>query len=216
MTTNDDQPSTKSTDPAIDQKNTETKPAPAPTPPPATPPPATGNVATFGSGCFWCTEAVFERLAGVESAVSGYMGGTVANPSYQEVSNETTGHAEVVQITYDPEKISYEKLLEVFWRTHDPTTLNQQGADHGTQYRSAVFFHNESQQASAEYYKETLDESGAFPRPIVTEVTEADEFYVADKYHQDYYAKNPGAGYCQAVIVPKMEKFQKAFASQLK
>ena len=214
MTNNNPEPSDTSTSP--DATGTA-KPTPGPkAKSDAAPPAATGNVATFGSGCFWCTEAVFERLSGVESAISGYMGGEVDNPSYQAVCTGTTGHAEVVQVTYDPEKISFEKLLEVFWKTHDPTTLNQQGADHGTQYRSAVFYHNDSQKASAEYYMKKLDEAGAFPKPIVTEITEASEFYIAEKYHQDYYAKNPGAGYCQVVIAPKMEKLQKVFADDLK
>ncbi|MCA9178031.1 MAG: peptide-methionine (S)-S-oxide reductase MsrA [Planctomycetales bacterium] len=180
------------------------------------PAPATGNVATFGSGCFWCTEAIFDRMEGVQSAVSGYMGGTVENPSYELVCTGTTGHAEVVQVTYDPEKVSYETLLEVFWKTHDPTTRNRQGADTGTQYRSAVFFHNESQQASAAYYMKKLDESGAFANPIVTEITAAAEFYPAEKYHQDYFANNPGAQYCAFVIAPKVEKFEKVFGKQLK
>lgn len=195
------------------EKTSASDPAPTNT---GDPPAATGKVATFGSGCFWCTEAVMERLAGVESAVSGYMGGTTVDPSYREVCSGETGHAEVVQVTYDPSKVTYEQLLEVFWKTHDPTTLNQQGADHGTQYRSVVFYHNESQRRSAEHYLKKLDESGAFGDPIVTEVTEASEFYVAEKDHQDYYARFPYAGYCQMVIVPKMEKFKKAFASQLK
>lgn len=180
------------------------------------PPAAEGTVATFGNGCFWCTEAIFERMEGVEKAVSGYMGGTVENPSYKMVCTGKTGHAEVVQVTYDPNVVSYEDLLKAFWSTHDPTTLNQQGHDIGTQYRSAVFFHNDSQRASAEYYMQRLEDEGAFDKPIVTEITKASTFYPAEQEHQDYYALNPFAGYCQAVIAPKVQKFKKAFGEQLK
>lgn len=172
--------------------------------------------ATFGGGCFWCTEAVFKELAGVRTVVSGYSGGHVEHPTYQQICTGTTGHAEVVQITYHPEKISYDELLEVFWKTHDPTTLNRQGNDVGTQYRSVVFFHTPEQQKVAESYKKKLDESGAFERPIVTQIVPLQTFYPAEDYHQDYYALNPEQGYCQVVIRPKMEKFRKVFADKLR
>ncbi len=171
---------------------------------------------TFGSGCFWCTEAVFAELKGVKSAVSGYSGGKVANPSYEQVCTGETGHAEVVQVTYDPKVIKFSDLLLVFWQTHDPTTLNQQGADTGTQYRSAVFYHNDEQKREAEFYKKKLDDSGAFRAPIVTEITKFEKFYPAESKHQEYYAANPEAGYCRMVIAPKVEKFRKAFADKLK
>jgi peptide-methionine (S)-S-oxide reductase len=171
--------------------------------------------ATFGTGCFWCTEAVFEQLRGVKSVESGYTGGNLKNPSYEQVSSGLTGHAEVVQITYDPKVITYPELLEVFWKTHDPTTLNRQGNDVGTQYRSAVFYHNDEQRKEAEHYKKKLDESGAFSDRIVTEITPLGEFYPAEKYHQDYYRSNPTQGYCSLVIRPKVEKFKKAFADKL-
>jgi len=172
--------------------------------------------ATFGSGCFWCTEAVFERLNGVKSVVSGYAGGTVENPTYEEVCSGTTGHAEVTQITYDPSVISYDELLEVFWKTHDPTTLNRQGNDVGTQYRSVIFYHNEEQKELAEKYKEELDKSGAWNNPIVTEISPFTKFYSAEGYHQDYYENNPNQGYCAFVIAPKVEKFEKVFKDKLK
>jgi len=149
------------------------------------------NTATFGAGCFWCVEAIFENLEGVESVVSGYSGGTVENPSYKEICTGTTGYAEVCQMSYDPDKITYDELLEVFWQTHDPTTLNRQGADVGTQYRSAIFYHNEEQKALAEKYKKELDASGAWDKPIITEVAPFTKFYNAGKYHQDYYSTNP-------------------------
>jgi methionine-S-sulfoxide reductase len=171
---------------------------------------------TFGSGCFWCTEAFFSELKGVKSAVSGYSGGRVANPSYKLVCTGTTGHAEVVQVTYDPAEISFAELLAVFWQTHDPTTLNAQGADVGTQYRSAIFYHTDEQRAEAERFKQKLDESGAFRGPIVTEITKFDKFYPAEDDHQQYYAENPRAPYCRAVIRPKMAKFRKVFADKLK
>lgn len=171
---------------------------------------------TFGSGCFWCTEAVFAELKGVESAVSGYSGGEVVNPTYEQVCSGRTGHAEVVQVTYDPKVIKFSDLLAVFWQTHDPTTLNQQGADHGTQYRSAIFYHTDEQKKEAEYYKKKLDESGAFRGPLVTEITKFEKFYPAENYHQEYFAANPEQGYCRAVIAPKVEKFRKAFADKLK
>ncbi len=171
---------------------------------------------TLGAGCFWCVEAVFQELKGVVSVTSGYMGGHVKNPSYKEVCNGTTGHAEVAQVVYDPNVITVDEILEVFWQTHDPTTLNRQGADVGTQYRSAIFFHNEQQRSRAEFYKEKLDKSGAFRAPIVTEITPASTFYVAENYHQDYYAQNGEQGYCQMVIRPKLEKFRKVFADKLR
>jgi methionine-S-sulfoxide reductase len=172
--------------------------------------------ATFGSGCFWCTEAVFDELAGVESAVSGYSGGRLPDPTYEQVCSGLTGHAEVIQVTYDPKKVSYSELLEVFWQTHDPTTLNRQGPDAGTQYRSAVFYHNEDQRREAEHYKRKLDELGAFNDPIVTEITKFEKFYPAEDYHQDYYVNNPRQGYCHAIVGPKVVKFRKAFKDKLK
>jgi peptide-methionine (S)-S-oxide reductase len=172
--------------------------------------------ATFGAGCFWCVEAVFERLNGVEKVISGYSGGTVPNPTYEEVCNGTTGHAEVCQIIYDPQKISYKELLEVFWSTHDPTTLNRQGNDVGTQYRSAIFYHNEEQKKLAEEYKRTLAEAKIFDNPIVTEITKLNKFYEAEKYHQDYYNNNKYQPYCMFVITPKLEKFKKVFQEKLK
>lgn len=174
------------------------------------------QVATFGNGCFWCTEAIFQRLSGVEKVVSGYTGGKVKNPTYKEVCSGLTGHAEVIQITYDPKKISFDELLEVFWKTHDPTTLNRQGADEGTQYRSAVFYHNEEQKQLATEYRKKLDASGAFDNPIVTEITASTEFYPAEDYHQNYFNLNGNAPYCSYVIQPKIEKFEKVFKSKLK
>jgi peptide-methionine (S)-S-oxide reductase len=171
--------------------------------------------ATFGSGCFWCTEAIFKQLKGVSKATSGYMGGKISNPTYREVCSGLTGHAEVVQVEYDPEEIEYETLLKIFWRTHDPTTLNQQGADVGTQYRSAVFYHDEEQKAKAENVMQALDGSGAFENPIVTEITKASVFYPAEDYHQNYFEKNPDQAYCQAVVRPKVEKFEKAFTEMI-
>ena len=171
---------------------------------------------TFGSGCFWCTEAFFADLKGVTSAVSGYSGGKGDRPTYAQVCTGLTGHAEVVQVTYDPKAIKLSDLLAVFWQTHDPTTLNQQGADMGTQYRSAIFYHNDEQKKEAEFYKKKLDESGAFRSSIVTEITKFEKFYPAEDYHQEYYAANPEQSYCRMVIAPKMEKFRKAFADKLK
>jgi peptide-methionine (S)-S-oxide reductase len=171
---------------------------------------------TLGSGCFWCTEAVFDALKGVKSAESGYSGGFVVNPSYEQVCTGMTGHAEVVQVTYDPKVITLAELLEVFWQTHDPTTPNQQGPDHGTQYRSAIFYHTEDQRREAELILRKLDEAGAFDAPIVTEVTPFEAFYPAEDYHQEYFRENPRAGYCRAVISPKMRKFRKAFKDLLK
>ncbi len=174
------------------------------------------DTATFASGCFWCTEAIFQELKGVEEVTSGYTGGHVKNPSYREVSNETTGHAEAVQITFDPEQITFTELLEVFFSTHDPTTLNRQGADVGTQYRSAIFYHNEEQKNTAEDIIRELNASGAWGDPIVTEISPAREFYKAEDYHQDYFNNNRTAAYCNFVIVPKLEKFRKVFENKLK
>lgn len=172
--------------------------------------------ATFGSGCFWCTEAVFERLTGVHSVVSGYAGGTVENPTYEEICTGTTGHAEVTQITYNPGVITFDELLEVFWKTHDPTTLNRQGNDVGPQYRSVIFYHNDEQKQLAEKYKEELDKSEAWDKPIVTEISPLTNYFEAEDYHQDYYANNPNQGYCAFVIAPKLEKFEKVFKDILK
>ena len=172
--------------------------------------------ATFGTGCFWCTEALFQDLDGVAKVESGYTGGHVDNPTYKQVCAGTTGHAEVVQITYDPQKITFEELLEVFWQVHDPTTLNRQGNDVGTQYRSAIFYHNEEQKKLAEKYKKELDASGAWDDPIVTEITPYSKFYVAEDYHQNYYNLNSSQPYCRYVIQPKLEKFQKVFKNKLK
>lgn len=174
------------------------------------------ELATFGSGCFWCTEAIFLNVAGVEKVESGYSGGKVKNPTYKEVCSGLTGHAEVIQLTYDPKKISYEELLEIFWQTHDPTTLNKQGADVGTQYRSVIYYHNEQQKKSAEFYKAKLDKSGAFSNPIVTEISPYTVFYKAEDYHQNYYNLNSSAPYCSYVIQPKLEKFKKVFKEKLK
>ena len=174
------------------------------------------DTATFGTGCFWCTEAVFQQLEGVEKVTSGYSGGTVPNPTYEEVCSKTTGHAECLNIMYDPKKISFDELLEIFWQVHDPTTLNRQGADVGTQYRSVVFYHNEEQRAKTAKYKTELDKSGAFANPIVTTLEPFKVFYPAEDYHQNYYNNNGEQGYCQFVIRPKVEKFEKVFKSKLK
>lgn len=189
---------------------TETTPSPDPAPDDGL------ETVTLGAGCFWCVEAVFQQLEGVESVASGYSGGTVENPTYKDVCTGTTGHAEVCQVTFRPEVISFEQLLDVFWKTHDPTTLNRQGADVGTQYRSAVFYHNEKQRALAEESKKKLDESGILSSPIVTEITPYKNFYRAEDYHHNYFRDNPNQGYCRAVIAPKVEKFQRVFADRLK
>ena len=178
--------------------------------------PLTMDTATFGTGCFWCTEAIFQQLEGVEKVTSGYSGGSVPNPSYEQVCSKTTGHAECLNIMYDPKKISFDELLEVFWQTHDPTTLNRQGADVGTQYRSVVFYHNEEQKAKTAKYKAALDKSGAFDNPIVTTLEPFTIFYAAEEHHQNYYNSNGSQGYCQFVIRPKVEKFEKVFKSKLK
>lgn len=172
--------------------------------------------ATFGGGCFWCTEAVFQRLKGVEKVVSGYSGGHVANPTYEQVTGKKTGHAEVIQITYDPNLVEYKDLLEVFWKTHDPTTLNQQGADKGPQYRSVVFYHDEEQKEIAEKYKKKIDESKYFSRPIVTEISPLTNFYGAEDYHQNYFNLNGRNPYCQAVVASKVAKFKEIFADKAK
>ncbi|MGZ3901703.1 MAG: peptide-methionine (S)-S-oxide reductase MsrA [Bacteroidia bacterium] len=179
---------------------------------------ATGNIetATFGAGCFWCVEAVFQRMNGVLTVKSGYSGGTVKNPSYKEVCQGTTGHAEVVQLTYDKTKVSFDELLEVFWKTHDPTTLNRQGNDYGTQYRSTIFYHNQEQKKIAEKYKDEINKSGAYPNPIVTEITPFKEFYPAEDYHNNYFNQNGSEPYCKYVIQPKVEKFEKIFKDKVK
>jgi len=174
------------------------------------------EIATLGAGCFWCVEAVFQGLRGVESVVSGYMGGEVKYPTYQQICTGTTGHAEVCRLVYDPTVISFEEILEVFWYTHDPTTLNRQGNDKGTQYRSAIFYHDDTQREIAERSKAAADASGDWSDPIVTEVTAADTFYPAENYHQNYYNTNPGQGYCAYVITPKIQKFRKQFKEKLK
>lgn len=174
------------------------------------------DTATFGNGCFWCTEAIFEQLNGVISVSSGYSGGHVKNPTYEEVCEKKTGHAEVCRIVYDPSMITYDELLEVFWQTHDPTTLNRQGNDVGPQYRSVIFYHNDEQKKKAEYYKAELDKSGAFDKPIVTTVEPLKNYYPAEDYHQNYFKNNPSNTYCYFVIRPKLEKFEKAFARKLK
>lgn len=174
------------------------------------------ETATLGSGCFWCTEAVFQQLKGVSSVVSGYSGGHIDNPSYEQVSTGRTGHAEVCQIQFDPDQISYEALLEVFFDTHDPTTLNRQGNDIGTQYRSVIFYHSEKQRETAERVKLELDKSGTWKNPIVTEIVPFKKFYPAEDYHQNYYRNNPNQGYCRVVIAPKLSKFQKVFKLKLK
>jgi peptide-methionine (S)-S-oxide reductase len=174
------------------------------------------ELATFGSGCFWCTEAIFLNVKGVEKVESGYSGGKVKNPTYREVCSGLTGHAEVIQVTYDPKLVSYDELLEIFWQTHDPTTLNRQGADEGTQYRSVVFYHNDEQKTLAEGYKKKLTEAKAFEDPIVTEISPFTIFYKAEDYHQNYYNLNGSAPYCSFVIKPKLDKFKKVFKEKLK
>lgn len=174
------------------------------------------DTATLGAGCFWCVEAVFQDLKGVQSVKSGYMGGKISKPTYKEVCSGLTGHAEVAQIVYNPSILSFDELLEVFWQTHDPTTLNQQGADKGTQYRSAVFYHSEEQKKLAEEYKTKLNDAKVFNNPIVTEISPLSEFFIAEDYHQNYYNENGEQGYCRMVIRPKVEKFKKVFKDKLK
>lgn len=176
---------------------------------------STQAVATLAGGCFWCTEAVFERMVGVNDVVSGYIGGTLPNPTYEQVCTKLTGHAEAVEIKYDPSKVTYEELLEVFFKTHDPTTLNRQGADAGPQYRSSVFYHDAEQKKAAEKYIEKLNKSGEYKRKIVTLLEEAKTFYPAEAYHQDYFRKNPNAGYCRAVVSPKVRKFNRNFGDKI-
>lgn len=176
----------------------------------------TMEIATLGAGCFWCVEAIYSELHGVLQVVPGYMGGEVRNPSYREVCEGKTGHAEVAQITFEPSVVDFRTLLEVFFQTHDPTTLNRQGNDVGTQYRSVIFYHSHEQMCVAKETLRELNESGAFASSIVTDVTEAQEFYVAENYHHDYFKNNPGQAYCSMVIRPKMEKFRRVFNNRLK
>ncbi len=174
------------------------------------------ETATLGAGCFWCVEAVFQDLKGVQRIISGYTGGETPNPTYREICGGDTGHAEVIQITFDPEIISFKDLLYVFWRTHDPTTLNRQGADTGTQYRSAIFYHSDAQKEIAEKSKAEADAAGLYRNPIVTEITPASQFYEAELYHQNFYRQNPNQGYCRVVIDPKVRKLRKEFGDKLK
>jgi len=174
------------------------------------------QIATLAGGCFWCTEAVFRRLRGVISAMPGYTGGTVANPTYMQVASRTTGHAEAVQVEFDPSVIAFEKLLEVFWAVHDPTTLNRQGADVGPEYRSAIFYHNEEQKKTAEQSMKELAASGKYKDPIVTELAPFNKFYPAEAEHRDFYEKNRSSGYCRFVIDPKVQKLYKDFKGDLK
>ncbi len=174
------------------------------------------DTAIFAGGCFWCTEAIFQRLKGVMKVTSGYIGGNVADPSYEEVCNKTTGHAEAVQILFDSSQISFDELLEVFFKTHDPTTLNRQGNDVGTQYRSAVFYTNQTQKEKTAYYIKELNLEKVYPKPIVTLVVAAAPFYPAENYHQNYYNNNSSQGYCRYVIQPKIEKFEHIFKNKLK
>lgn len=175
------------------------------------------ELATFGAGCFWCVEAVFQRLEGVEKVESGYAGGTVENPTYKQVCTGNTNHAEVLRIVFDPKKITFDELLEVFWKIHDPTTLNRQGEDVGTQYRSVVFYHDQKQKELAEKYKAALDAEGAFSKPIVTEISPLTNYYSAEDYHQNYFNENGNSNpYCSIVVRPKVEKFEKVFKNKLK
>ena len=174
------------------------------------------ETATLAAGCFWCVEAVFDDLKGVEDVVSGYSGGHTENPTYQEVCSETTGHAEVVQIRFDPEELSYEDLLRVYFTVHDPTQMNRQGNDVGTSYRSAIFYHSDEQRESAGKIIKEISDEGIYDNPIVTEVTPFDKFWPAENYHQEYFANNPNQPYCAAVVAPKVAKFRKKFADRLK
>lgn len=174
------------------------------------------ETATFGGGCFWCTEAVFLQLKGVKKVVSGYSGGKTKNPTYEEICTGTTGHAEVIQVTYDKSVVSYATLLQVFWQTHDPTTLNRQGNDKGTQYRSVIFYHNDEQKALAETYKKKINEAKVFADPVVTEISPYATFYKAEDYHQNFFAKNPDNRYCQVFIPEKLEKLKKIFGEKVK
>ncbi|MEO5783830.1 MAG: peptide-methionine (S)-S-oxide reductase MsrA [Ginsengibacter sp.] len=174
------------------------------------------ETATFGTGCFWCTEAIFQQLEGVIKVTSGYSGGHVVNPTYEQVCNKTTGHAECLNIEYDKSKITFDELLEVFWKSHDPTTLNRQGNDSGPQYRSAIFYHNDEQKQKAEKYKAELNQKGVFDNPIVTEIEPFTIFYLAENYHQNYYNNNGAQPYCSYVIRPKVDKIRKIFKEKLK
>jgi peptide-methionine (S)-S-oxide reductase len=174
------------------------------------------EIATFAGGCFWCTEAIFLEIKGVKKVVSGYIGGTTLNPTYSEICTGTTGHAEAIQITFDPSEVGFEDLLEVFFGTHDPTTLNRQGADVGTQYRSAIFYHSEDQMKKAQNYIKLIAKEKLYDREIVTKVSPATKFYAAEDYHQNYYNQNASQGYCQMVIAPKLEKLRKYYSSKLK
>ena len=174
------------------------------------------EIATFAGGCFWCTEAIFLEIKGVKKVVSGYIGGTTLNPTYSEICTGTTGHAEAIQITFDPSEVGFEDLLEVFFGTHDPTTLNRQGADVGTQYRSAIFYHSEDQMKKAQNYITLIAKEKLYDRVIVTKVSPATKFYDAEDYHQNYYNQNASQGYCQMVIAPKLEKLRKYYSSKLK
>jgi peptide-methionine (S)-S-oxide reductase len=182
----------------------------------AAPPAGESELATFGSGCFWCTEAVFQRMKGVKKVVSGYSGGSVKNPNYEQVCIGSTGHAEVVQLTFDPAVVSYPELLEVLWRSHDPTTPERQGHDVGPQYRSAIFYHSERQRRLAERYKQKIDAAGVYPSPLVTEIVPFTEFYPAEAYHQNYFVANPLQPYCRAVIRPKVDKLRQVFGDRIK
>jgi peptide-methionine (S)-S-oxide reductase len=167
------------------------------------------DTATFGAGCFWCVEAIFQQVDGVISVESGYSGGAIKNPSYREVCSGSTGHAEVCRITFDSSKVTFDELLEIFWQTHDPTTINRQGADIGTQYRSVIFYHSEFQKQRAEYFKTKLNEEKVFSRPVITEISPLTNYYKAEDYHQNYYNQNTEQGYCTMVIQPKLEKFKR-------
>jgi len=178
--------------------------------------PPTGEIATLAGGCFWCLEAVYDELKGVVDVTSGYAGGKVVNPTYQQVCGGDTGHAEVVRIAFDPAKISFREILEVFFTIHDPTTLNRQGADVGTQYRSAIFYHSDEQKRVSEEVITEIASAGIWKNPIVTEVVPAPEFYPAEDYHQEYFARNPNQGYCQVVVAPKVAKFRSKFLAKLR
>jgi peptide-methionine (S)-S-oxide reductase len=174
------------------------------------------EITTLGGGCFWCTEAIFEEIEGIHDVISGYSGGSIINPSYREVTTGRTGHAEVIQIRFDPSVISFKEILDVFFKTHDPTTLNRQGADIGTQYRSVIFYHTENQRKDALEKISSLEKTGIFKDPVVTSVEAYENFYLAEEYHQDYFKKNPDQGYCAYVIKPKLSKFRKEYSSKLK
>jgi peptide-methionine (S)-S-oxide reductase len=174
------------------------------------------ETATFGSGCFWCTEALFQQLKGVRNVVPGYSGGSVENPTYKQICTGTTGHAEVVQVTFDPKVVTYSELLEVFWQTHDPTTVNRQGHDVGTQYRSVIFYHSDRQHQLSERYRQKIDAAHVFSKPLVTEIAQFTAFYRAEDYHQNYYANHPELPYCRTMIGPKLEKLKKVFQDKLR